>query len=521
MTAAGLPNQSHSLAEIFLRSARDHRGRAALWVDGTHYTYGELLGHALQLSRKLDGDAPCGVLAQRSLAAYAGVLAAVLRGVAFVPLNPKFPKARNERIARMAGLKAIVTDDRTAAAARAIQADWDGRLDLLALEPGSAEAQEFPAPPSRRIQDTAYIMFTSGTTGVPKGVCVTEGNVSDYVNTVIAMLKPGPEDRFSQLFDFSFDLSVHDLFVTWASGGCLYVLPASESLAPVAFVRAHRLTYWFSVPSSAAFANRFNQLVPGAMPSLTTSLFCGEALPQALAQTWQAAAPNSRVFNFYGPTEATIAITAHRFEGALPDVTSVPIGHAFPGQETAVVTAGGALAAPGESGELLLGGSQIAAGYLDNEAANAERFVLREFPGKTSTRWYRTGDIVHEMPQVGLIFRGRGDDQVKVGGYRVELLEIETVLRDAAETALVAALPWPLNADGAAEGIVAFVSGSARAGADIIRACAKSLPVYMVPRKIFPLDEMPVTASGKIDRQKLRAFCEQQGATPRAQNAER
>ena len=309
----------------------------------------------------------------------------------------------------------------------------------------------------------AYIMFTSGTTGVPKGVAVRRDNVTSYLCAIKKIAPIDPGTRCSQLFDLSFDLSVHDLLHTWASGGCLYVMDNEEGLDPVGFARRHALQSWFSVPSVFAMARRLNRLSDGMLPELRLSLFCGEPLPVSIAEEWAKVAPNSRILNLYGPTEATIAITSEEFS-LVPESAdrpaTVPLGTAFENCAAVVVDQFGN---PGSVGELWLGGAQISDGYINNEEENSKKFLNKTLPGYDYSRWYRTGDLVRSDGTYGLVFQGRLDNQVKIQGYRIELLEIEEILRRVSNSPDAAAVPWPPSQTGSAEGIVGFVHTGAMA----------------------------------------------------------
>jgi len=255
------------------------------------------------------------------------------------------------------------------------------------------------------------------------------------------------------------------------------------------FVREHDLTCWFSTPSAVGMLARMRLLHPGDFPSLRWSLFCGEALPKRLAAIWQAAAPNSVLENLYGPTEATIAFTAYRLPTdltELPDI--VPIGTALVGQRTMIDSI---------SNELLLNGTQVTEGYWRRPDLTAERF-----PTVGDQRWYRTGDRVAEG-QHGLEFLGRLDRQVKISGHRVELMEVEAKLRIAAECDSVAAIAYPIDEDGMAQGIVALVAAESRPTQDIMADCRRALAPYMVPSRLIRVIDWPLNSSGKTD---YRAF---------------
>jgi acyl-CoA synthetase (AMP-forming)/AMP-acid ligase II len=246
-------------------------------------------------------------------------------------------------------------------------------------------------------------------------------------------------------------------------------------------------------------------LASGCFPSLRYSLFCGEPLAASYAQLWQEAAPNSIVENLYGPTETTIAISGYRWNktGSSQECVNgiVPIGWIFDGQQCSVIDAERKAVPAGLPGELCLCGSQLTTGYWNEPKKTREQFV--HLPAAGERLWYRTGDMVQQDANGCLHYLGRMDHQVKIRGYRVELQEIEAVLRRACGTAQVVSVAWPVE-NGVADGIVAFVSGVDALDHDNVLAyCSKVLPGYMVPRKIYLCDEMPLNTNGKIDRSKL------------------
>jgi len=517
-----------TLGGIFRRSAALHAARSALWIDGAFITYGELLKASAGIARGLadagfgDGASRCAILGSRGLIDYAGILGAALARCAYVPLNVRHPPQRLVRILHEAAVQAIVVDsnylDQALAVLESIPhpllvlfpdlaapPDWAARLPQHRfLCRDALECSEPETLGEGSEDDGAYLLFTSGSTGAPKGVLVRNRNVTAYLRSVGARYAPRPEDRCTQLFDLTFDLSVHDLFLCWGAGATLYRVPDGARLAPRDFVRRHALTTWFSVPSTAAMMLGLRALRPADFPSLRLSLFCGEALPKRLARAWADAAPNSIVENLYGPTEATIALTAYRLPhptDALPEV--LPIGAPLPGQSALPVDASGD---PADEGELCLAGTQVTDGYWQRPDLTAQRFVRFGWDRQDRV-WYRTGDLVRRSEQHGLLFLGRIDRQVKIAGHRVELLEVEAALQ-AAAGANAAAVAWPIGPDGLARGIVGFVGQVTRPLADILAACRAELPPCAVPSAIHRIDDWPRSSSGKTDHARLREFLE-------------
>lgn len=478
----------------------------ALHVNGIIYSYTALAQEAARYQAVIAGQkdtAPVAIYASRTLSAYACILACAAEGRPWVPLNPDFPDERNRAILERSHASLLMVDE----SYRSRQPTF--RPANLAT---FSSADFLPAEASGlHIKDvgddaTAYILFTSGTTGIPKGIPITHANLAAYVahfNTLFPLEKGL---RFTQLFDLTFDLSIHDMTIAWSNGGCLVVPTAFDVLMPIHYVRRHQIDVWFSVPSLASMAGQSGLLRPDTLPSLKHSFFCGEALPTTTVRKWLAAAPNSTVTNLYGPTEATIAITHYTFArnaGDWWDLPVAPIGAPYPGQWAVVVDENGALAVPGAAGELWLGGSQLFAGYLNDEEKTRQALVQTTLGTIDNAVWYRTGDIATLTDMHGLRYLGRLDRQTKIHGYRVELQEVEHVLRQAAHSDLVAVVPWPRQEAGSYGGIVAFIVGSPHDADAILKAASAQLPAYMCPSDIRVLDALPVNANGKVDYRAL------------------
>jgi len=522
------PRQPRSLISGFFRSVQTNPASRALELGELSLSYEQLWNYAGRVAACLkDSLEPSenvvAVLADRSVAAYGGILGVLGSGRGYVPLNPKFPLERTLVMLRASGCKTLVVGQECAAILESLLPQLDKAMTLIipdsGWEPGSTgkvpslhrviPAKQLtkiadPCEPPVDGDDTAYLLFTSGSTGVPKGVAVSQSNVVAYMEYAAKRFGFHGGDRCSQNFDLTFDLSVHDLFTCWDAGATLCPY-AEQTLTPATVVDELELTCWFSVPSVAMFASKLGLLQPGAFPTLRWSLFCGEALSSSLATAWQQAANNSILENLYGPTEATIAITYYRWDSATSPAECVrglvPIGWPFEGQQVCAVNDDLAPVPTGESGELCLGGSQVTRGYLNDQEKTARNFVRLKHTGDQV--WYRTGDLVRQDERGCLFYLGRRDFQVKVNGYRVELQEIDLVLREAARTELAVAIPWPLS-DGSASGIVGVVSGSDPAqDKQIIAACETRLPRYMVPNRIYHFPQIPLNVNGKIDRGKI------------------
>jgi amino acid adenylation domain-containing protein len=534
------------LDSFFFDTAAREPDRPALWVDERSYSYGEVASRACGIAAALDPVLPAGrarrclLFAHRSIDAYAGLLGILRAGCAYVPLNPNVPVARIAAVIEQAGASVMLVDRRCAVLLDEVVSLLDESPKILLLDDDVSEevrtvSQEFretspvceasarcaqtrlPDGPNeaeaatpRALHDQAYVLFTSGSTGAPKGVAISHENACAYVAGQLELFEKLPEARYVQLCELSFDPSVHDMFVCWANGACLFVPKTVEPIYNAAFIKEHAITHWSSVPSVAAFMQQFRKLQPDEFPSLRVTLFGGEPLQRQLVQAWRRAAPNSRVLNMYGPTETTVACTAFEVTAeflADPRHTVMPLGRALPGMELLIVDAALEPVAPGISGELLIGGPQVASGYLSADDPGNRRFISNLYPGCRASRWYRSADAAREVPGQGIVFQGRLDTQIKIRGNRIELEEVEHVVRSCSQAALCAVIAWPVDEAGRAGALVAFVTCAQRGAAQILQACRERLPAYAVPQRVVMLDTLPLNVNGKVDRRALAEHC--------------
>jgi amino acid adenylation domain-containing protein len=492
-----------NLAAPFLENARRVPGQTALRVAGRTVSYGALADEARRIAAWLlrsGGEGRVGVLGQRSARLHAAVLGAAAAGLPYVPIGVDLPVERQIALVRRAGVRFLLADRPVGAGIRGA-----APLAILSPEDDAALAGVAPLADPRPVEAgaEAYLVFTSGTTGVPKAVRVSVGNVRAFLRAAGERLALRPDDRVTQFFEPTFDPFVEEVFCTLGAGASLHVVPEAERMAPGRFLRGERITVWLAVPSVLAFMARTRQLAPGAYPGLRLVISGGEPLPLSAVEALRAAAPGCEIENQYGPTEATVACTAERV-GAAPRVTEgrgvIAIGRPLPGMRAAVVGEDGAFLPRQAKGELALHGAQLALGY-DDEALTARRFPTLVHPELGAGRWYLTGDLAREDEDGAFHHLGRMDHQVKLVGRRVELGDIEAHLRAAAGVEAVV-VPWPVE-DGVARGVVAFLAAGAWDPAAVQASLARALPPYMLPKRIVPVDALPLTATGKHDRSAL------------------
>ena len=535
--ASSAPVAPEALFAGFLRSESRFGERLALEVGGETLTYAQLGSRARSLAATLAAATPpggsplVGVFAHRSVTAFAGVLGALLDGRGYVALNRKFPLERTRLMLERSDARALIVDPESAEQLEAVVAGLDQPLLLVLPEHDDVtelaarvpqhtvvSAAELAAAADWRAgavdpEEIAYLIFTSGSTGTPKAVMVPHRTVRQYVEVAAEQWQITEHDRCSQMYELTFDASVSDIFVAWERGACVCCPSSQQLVIPQRYIVDHELTFFDAVPSTGLLMKRLGMLKPGAYPSLRVVLVGGEAFPAELAAAWAAAAPNAVIENSYGPTEATVACASYRWHPERSpeecEFGVVPIGWFNRGTTSLVLDADRSEVAEGDEGELFLAGRQLAAGYWrDPEGTHAAFFVP---PGRSEVH-YATGDRVRRPVGSGpMTYLGRVDLQVKISGYRVELGEVEAVLREELGLDEVVAVGWPKTDTGYA-GIAAFVR-AVQVDADSIRSrIVTRLPAYMVPREIHAVSHLPLNDNGKVDRRALLERLEERSA---------
>jgi amino acid adenylation domain-containing protein len=511
----------------FIKSSKKHPDRPCVEVNNEQMTYREM-GRlsskiAAEIQRRQLTSCPIGLLAYRSFNSYAGILGIMYSQNIYLPLNPNFPLARTRKMIEMVTCRVLIVGNECV----------DYLLKLLPqishpmtiVFPDTAEADGISAVEghtfifSTALKETAelgeindiaeeavaYFVFTSGSTGEPKIVQQTNRNVITYLDYVSKRYDLDEHDRVSQTFELTFDNSIHDMFICWKYGACLYCIPRNQLMLPAAYIKDKQLTVWYSVPSIGLSMLRLNRLKPGSLPSLRYTLFCGEALPKTLAIAWAKAANHSKIENYYGITETTHQVSVYQWDGDNSEAECVndiaPIGKIFDNLKYCILDRQRQEVPRGEPGELYVSGVQVTREYFNDPERTRAAYVQISHPGDDV--WFKTGDLVKERENGNLNYLGRLDNQVQILGNRVELQEVDCILKKASGSEMVISLAWPIR-DGIAEKIVAFIAEcDEQKRPQILDYCQQALPPYMVPHEIFIIDTIPLNDNGKFDKQQL------------------
>lgn len=528
-----IKQQPRSLVSGFLKSVDQYPDRIALQVERRSYTYGELFETASSFAFALDhhaiadGPSLTAIFASRTRTAFMGVIATLLGGFGYVPLHPKHPQERTELMLRQSGCRSIIVDAESSRQIEPVLGGIEYRLTILLpdLEDvtdirktlsqhtiiGQRDLARKPqfTPRIAPVDSIAYIMFTSGSTGMPKGVMVSHGNLLPLLDFFADRYEMHAEDRMSVVSPLTFDPSVFQMFLPWERGACACCPSDKALLNPGKFINDHQLTIWNCVPVTILFMKRLGALKNGSYPTLRLSIFAGEPLLEEVVQSWSAAAPQSAIENLYGPTELTINCTYYRWD---PEKSPgecyrgiVPIGYPNPGMTVLVSDEHLKEVPRGEVGELLMAGPQVSLGYLKDPEKTARAFLVP--PGKKELH-YRTGDLVRRpLADEPLHYIGRTDSQIKILGQRVELGEIEAVLRKESGVDEVVAMGWPLTASGAS-GIVAFIERETLDVQEFRKKISARLPGHMVPARFHCIPRIPINENGKYDKRALQKMLE-------------
>ena len=513
-----------TLHEYLEQSARRYRDTCAAVEasSGRQITYGELDTLSSQVRDHLrrigvrPGDR-VGICLPKSIASLAVLFGILKVGAAYVPVDSLAPPARNAFIFTDCGVRAIFVEAsraealrcelaRLAAEPRLLPLDWsDGSSPLatylarVEAEGGLAVEDESARPGPDNL---AYVLYTSGSTGQPKGVMLTHRNGSSYVDWCSEILAPDENDRFSSHAPFHFDLSILDIFVPLKHGATVFLIGEELGKNPArmaSVIAERRLTVWYSTPSVLTLLVEHGGLDARDDHALRFILFAGEVFPVKHLRRLKALVPRARYLNLYGPTETNVCTYYEIPQTIAEDRTApFPIGRACSHVKARVIDANGRDVPRGQEGELVISGAPVMLGYWNMPERTSAAFHV-----DSTGRWYRTGDIVIEGDDGVYTFRGRRDRMVKRRGYRIELGEIETALYRHPAISEVAAIARSEESGVSIKVFYASRDGHALSLIELKRFCAHNLPAYMAPDWFSHQPLLPKTSTDKIDYQHL------------------
>ncbi|MGH9348039.1 MAG: amino acid adenylation domain-containing protein [Vicinamibacterales bacterium] len=541
---APLPPPTTLQAPVLAQAAQTPDADAVV-SGATRLTYADLVAAAEGVAAQVQGEAVVGVALAPGAAQAVATLGVLLGGAAYLPLEPDWPPARRAALLAQGGVTAVVTDAATewpdpvrrltvtlppparpltSSESAVRRSEPPGPVSLepasvLTREPapslphtshpseGDTDASALTRQPVPTPTDIAYIIFTSGSTGTPKGVVVEHGAASATLQAMQARWPVGPGDRILAVSSLSFDLSVYDLFGLLGAGGIVVMPDAARRRDPAhwaTLLAREQVTIWNSVPALLHLLVEYleGRGTGAPLASLRRVLLSGDWIPPALVTRLRALAGwPLPVVSLGGATEAAIWSIACEIDTVDPAAARLPYGQALPGQTVAVLDAQGRRCPVWATGEIAIAGRGLAREYWHDPAQTAARFVWH-----AGTRWYRTGDWGRTRPDGTLEILGRGDRQVKLHGYRVELGEVEAALQACPEVAEALAEATGTGPDRRLLAWVVLRAGATITPAQLKAALAQTLPAYMLPARLQILPAFPLTPNGKVDRATLTAL---------------
>lgn len=459
----------------------------------------------IRIARCIPAQSPVLILMDKSPDCVTAMLGAVYAGCFYTPLDSTMPETRMKLVAQVLQPAFVICEEKFRQTALQVA----GEAILCVMEEVGDETDEALLT-QRRLQhidnDLLYVLFTSGSTGIPKGVSITHRSVIDFIEWACGVLQLPDGVRFGSQAPFYFDNSVLDIYGAMRRMGSLFLIAKSDFLFPkrlMATLKEQHIDTLFWVPSALTALANAEVLEHGNLPELQRVFFCGEVMPCRTLNFWKKALPKADYVNMYGPTEITDVCTWYRVDREFSDADSLPIG--YPCGNTRVYLL---------DGELCVSGTCLSAGYYNAPEKTAAVFVQNPLRKQISETIYKTGDLAEYNEYGELLFLGRKDSQIKRNGYRIELGEIECVL-NAVDHVMLGCC-WYEEPQ---ERIVAAYTGEA-SEKEVKAALKKALPRYMLPDHLLHRKKMPRTGSGKIDRMALKQSCREQETAGAAEERE-
>ncbi len=445
---------------------------------------------------------PISVYLEKSVDEIVAFMGAAYSGNFYSPIDVEMPVTRINKLLATFEPACIITDNEHLAAIK--EAEFAGEIITMEeLTSEAIDAKGIRIAQSRCIDtDLLYVLFTSGSTGNPKGVGICHRSVVDYIDWVVDTFNITEKDSFGNQAPFYFDNSVLDIYSAIRTGATVHIIPKILFAQPVrllAYIQENSINTVFWVPSVLIMVARFKALTKVDLNAvLKRVLFAGEVMPNKQLNVWRSFLPNAVYANLYGPTEITVDCTCYIVDREFDDDESLPIGTAIPNSGVLVLNEENKLVAVDEVGELCVRGTSLAVGYYNNPEKTAEVFVQNPLNDKYPELIYRTGDLVKYNDRGEILYISRKDFQIKHMGHRIELGEIEMAALAIEEVSTCCCIY-----DEEKQRIIMFVDNGVDEG-KLKEHLNSSVPNYMMPSRIVNIDEFPINANGKIDRKKLK-----------------
>ena len=526
-------SDSFLLQHLLRRSAEENPGRIAVRSQGRQMTYAELDSLTDRVAATLrkvgvERGARVGIYVPKSVASVVSIYSILKSGAVYVPFDPDAPAERLALIARDCGVRVVLSctskmdgiNEMVAKGApveRVVLVDCDRDLGVpqdlkspasKALVTEWDEARSSPVPPSEESsieKDTAYILYTSGSTGIPKGVMISHRNSLAFVEWAADCVRLVPEDVVACHAPLHFDISTFSIFSTCKVGGTVLMIPERASTFPgelATLIEREGVTVWYSVPSALTLLTLYGGLEKRKLSKLRAIVFAGEVFPVKFLRQLMTVLPDARYLNWYGPTETNVCTSYEVRHDNVDELTTIPIGKACANTEVFSVSDDGKpVVRSGETGELYVRGPTVMQGYWGDADKTRKLLVPNPINATFGELVYRTGDLVTQNPEGDYVYLGRRDGMIKTRGYRVELGEIEATIYSHPGVKEVVVVPIPDEIVG--NTIHAFVSPRADSSItreEVIAHCGARLPRYMIPDTVSFMKSLPKTSSGKMDR---------------------
>jgi len=485
------------LTKIFEKFSK----RNALFIKGKYYTYQELSEKITTIIQVLKNSTAkksklIGIICSDEFETYASFFAAWFSGYGFVPINPRNPFDRNNNILEQTDIEIILSAEKDILNI----VDTKNLIIIYTKEiPGSSNFLNIP-----EIQDNQVmcILFTSGSTGIPKGVPMTLKNINATIDAFQALgYKLTAEDRFLQMFEFTFDMSILSYLPAMMLGACVYSVSDAKVkyLAAVKIMQEHDITFAAMVPSTLAFLKPYFKELK--LEKLRYSLLGGEPFYKDIAAEWAKCIPNALIVNISGPTETTMACMGYTLHRNMQENKTyngiLAFGRPWKNTKAIVIDEKKKPVATGVQGELCFAGDNVMEGYWNMPEKNKEVFFNLKFEGK-NIRFYKTGDMTFVDNDGDFMTCGRIDHQVKIQGHKVELGEIEVLVRESIPDANIVVLAG-INDKGIKE-LFLFIDKPKLDHTAIIEYLKTKVPWFMIPKEVISIEVFPTNANGKIDR---------------------